>query len=129
VRRTLQLVLALVLACLPAAAESPQALLRVEPDGFDFGTVRQGRTLNKEFALRNDGTAEIEIAEIATDCGCAVAELGRKRLAPGDSVALRVTLQTRDASGRIERHVLIRSNVAGEPVYTLRLLATVVTAR
>lgn len=124
--RWLLLALAFALVGLPPVTAAPTAVLSVEPDGFDFGTVRQGRTLNKEFALRNDGSADLEIEEIATDCGCAVAELTRKRLAPGESVALRVTLETRDEHGPIERHVLIRSNDASQPVRSLRLRATVV---
>lgn len=128
-RRVLLPLLALALAWLPASAAAPRALLSVDPDGFDFGTVRQHRALHKEFTLRNDGDAELAIREVATDCGCAVAELARERLGPGESVALRVTLQLRNERGRVERRVLIRSNDASRPVYTLRLVATVVAER
>jgi len=105
----------------PAAAPS----IRVEPDGFDFGKTLPGKTLSKEFALRNFGDAELVIEGVSTTCGCTAAITAEKRVRPGGATQLRVTFETRSYSGRVERQVLVRSNDPKTPVLTLKLTANV----
>jgi hypothetical protein len=107
------------------AAETPAPIIRVEPDGFDFGRALPGRTLRKEFTLRNAGDAELVIAGVSTTCGCTAAIAGAKRLAPGRTTPLTVTLETRDYHGRVERRVLVRSNDPKTPLLELKVAATV----
>jgi hypothetical protein len=45
-----------------------------------------------------------------TTCGCTVAKDYAKVVKPGGSTPLRVELQTRNASGRLARSVLVKSN-------------------
>ena len=97
-------------AAAPANASQPR--IAVEPESFDFGAARQNRTLTKEFQIRNFGTAELVIGRITTSCGCTVSQMGDddKRIAPGHSSPLRVSLDTRRDEGRVARRVLIESN-------------------
>jgi hypothetical protein len=111
----------------PAAAPAPAVpLIRVEPDAFDFGRALPGRTLRKEFTLRNAGGAELVIQGVSTTCGCTAAIAGETRLRPGRSTPLSVSLQTRDYRGRVERRVLVRSNDPKTPLVELTVSATVV---
>jgi len=99
--------------------------IRVEPEGFDFGRALPNRTLSKEFSIRNFGDKDLTIEHVSTSCGCTVAEGYSRTVKPGGMTPLRVTLETRAYSGRVERQVLVRSNDTTTPVLTIRLTATV----
>jgi hypothetical protein len=105
------------------AADGPR--IRVEPESFDFGRALPGKTLRKEFTIRNFGGAELVIESISTSCGCTAALAADRRVKPGGSTPLRVTLETRAFSGRVEKQVLVRSNDPEAPVLELRVSATV----
>ena len=127
--RSLIAVLA-VAALLPAPAGAEEKVvdgprIRVEPESFDFGRALPGKTLRKEFTIRNFGVAELVIEGVSTTCGCTAALAADSRVEPGGSTPLRVTLETRAFSGRVEKHVLIRSNDPKTPLFQLRVSATV----
>ena len=132
------LVVGLVAAGLVAALVAPQPSLgedkeaaspriRVEPEAFDFGKTLPGKTLRKEFTLRNFGEAKLVIERVTTTCGCTAAITAATRLEPGGSTQLSVTLETRSYSGKLERQVLVRSNDPKTPLLTIRVSATVET--
>jgi hypothetical protein len=122
--------LALVVAAGATAGEHAPAgpRIRVEPEGFDFGRALPNRTLSKEFSIRNFGDRDLTIEHVSTSCGCTVADGYARSVKPGGTTPLRVTLETRAYSGRVERQVIVRSNDATTPVLTIRLTATVGTS-
>jgi hypothetical protein len=95
---------------------------------FDFGRALPEKTLRKEFTLRNLGDRELVIEGVSTTCGCTAAIAGEKRLAPGRSTPLTVTLETRDYRGRVDRKVLVRSNDAKTPLFEVGVSVTVEAA-
>jgi hypothetical protein len=119
--------LALLVAAAAAAGERAPGgpRIRVEPEGFDFGRTLPNRTLSKEFSIRNFGDKDLFIEGVSTSCGCTVADGYARTVKPGGTTPLRVTLETRSYSGKVERQVLVRSNDATTPVLTLRVTATV----
>jgi hypothetical protein len=125
------LVLAWLLLAPPAAApaqtpeQTPAPRLAVEPAAFDFGRVLPERTLSKQFAIRNFGSADLAIEKVSTTCGCTAALLDDKVVKPGGRATLRVTLETRNYEGKVRRSVLIRSNDPRHPTTELKLEATV----
>lgn len=86
--------------------------ISVEPASFDFGKALPGKTLEKQFSIRNFGDADLVIEAITTTCGCTAGLMddAHKLLKPGTTGQLRVRLETRDYSGRLVRSVLVRSN-------------------
>jgi Protein of unknown function (DUF1573) len=118
---------ALLLACAAGGrAEDPKTpRISVEPEAFDFGKALPGKTLRKEFTLRNFGDAELLIDKVSTTCGCTAALASDTKLQPGGSTLLRVTLETRSYSGKVERQVLVRSNDPKTPLLTVKISATV----
>jgi len=117
---------ALVLATTVLGEEARGPRIRVEPESFDFGKVLPKRTLRKEFRLRNLGDEALVIERISRSCGCTAAATEVSTLAPGESTPLRVTVETRTASGTIEHEVLVQSNDSTIPTLKIRLRATVV---
>jgi hypothetical protein len=118
---------ALVFVCAAGGRAEDQKAPRisVEPDAFDFGKALPGKTLRKEFTLRNFGDAELVIDKVSTTCGCTAALASDTKLQPGGSTLLRVTLETRSYSGKVERQVLVRSNDPKTPLLTVKVSATV----
>jgi hypothetical protein len=127
-RALLALAAAGLLASASARAGEEGPRLRVEPASFDFGRAVQDRTLRKEFTLRNLGDRELVIESVSTTCGCTAAIAGEKRVAPGRSTPLTVTLETRRSKGRLERQVLVRSNDPETPLVSIGLSVTVEAA-
>jgi hypothetical protein len=123
----LLLAAALVAALAPAlaAAEESAPRISVDPETFDFGKTQPGKTLRKEFRLANYGGAELVIENVSTTCGCTAALASDTKLKPGASTQLRVTLETRSYSGRVERQVMVRSNDPKTPLLTVKISATV----
>lgn len=97
----------------------------VEPPAFDFGPALPGKTLHKEFVIRNHGTEDLVIEGVSTTCGCTAALADRQKIRPGSSTALRVSLATRSDSGLVQRLVLIRSNDPTRARYEVKLQVTV----
>ena len=106
-----------------AAAAAPR--IAVEPARFDFGAVLPRKTLHKEFQVRNFGDAELRLEGVSTSCGCTAALPESRLVKPGGSVALRVSIDTRDDRGRIRRSILIRSNDPKTPLLELTVVADV----
>ena len=127
-----RVLLGLIAAALLAAGaasgrteEQKTPRIRVEPETFDFGKALPAKTLRKEFTLSNFGDAELVIENVSTTCGCTAALASDTKLAPGSSTVLRVTLETRSYSGKLERQVLVRSNDPKTPLLTVTVSATV----
>lgn len=132
---TTSFALLLLLALPPAPGDGPAKKtpppptgprISVEPPSFDFGRAVQHKTLEKEFSVRNFGTQDLVIESVSTTCGCTVADSYGKVIKPGGSTQLRVRLETRDYSGRVERRVLIRTNDPVASLTELKVEATVV---
>ena len=109
----------------PSRAEDKDAAaprIRVEPEAFDFGKALPGKTLRKEFTLRNFGDAELVIEGVTTTCGCTAAISAKTRLEAGGSTQL--TRHARDAqllrqagaagAGAVERPQDAAADGAGE---------------
>ncbi len=130
-RRFAGLAVAALLAVPLGAEEKPAAVprIRVEPEGFDFGRTQQGKTLRKDFTIRNFGEAELVIEGVSTTCGCTAALAAQSRVEPGGRTVLRVTFETRTFSGKVERDVLVRSNDPKTPLVQVRVSATVAAER
>jgi hypothetical protein len=123
-RRTL-LWLCATLAVAQGALAAGAPRLVLDPESWDFGRTLRKRVLEKQFTLRNVGDADLVIDRITTSCGCTAALLDEKTIGPGKSVVLKVTFETRDDLGRLERKVLLRSNDRARDPLEIKLQATV----
>jgi hypothetical protein len=126
-RRIALLAAASLLAAGAAAEERPPSgpRIRVEPESFDFGKALPDKVLRREFTVRNFGDAPLVIEGVSTTCGCTAALTAKSRVEPGGSTSLRVTLETRRYSGRVERQVLVRSNDPKTPLLQVKVSASV----
>lgn len=93
----------------PMAAQSGPRL-EIEPGEWDFGNTGPGETLLHDFVLKNTGNRDLVLGRIASACACAAAVVGTEVLPPDGETVLRVTLETRDYRGVLERWLTITSN-------------------
>lgn len=93
----------LLLSFIVAAPVFGQARLVAPVDRFDFGIVPTGSVLVHHFWLKSMGQDTVTITEVKTGCSCAVSELEKKVLPPGDSVLLGITWDIGRSLGSIFR--------------------------
>jgi hypothetical protein len=99
----------------PRAGLSPApangARLRFREETWDFGSAFQGEPVVHDFGFRNDGQSPITITEVRTDCSsCTVAELPKRRYAPGEAGAIDVELATSTYYGMIRKGITVVSD-------------------
>ena len=47
--------------------------MEIEPESYDFGTVKQNQKLVHDFEIKNSGSEDLVIGRISTTCGCTAA--------------------------------------------------------
>ena len=112
-------------ASAPASPATSAPRITVEPASFDFGSVFVGGTVDKEFVVRNFGSADLVLNSVVAACDCTVVEGYAKTIKPGASTPLRVRLEVGRYPGRVERSVLVKSNDPAKPSLEIKVAATV----
>jgi uncharacterized protein DUF1573 len=127
----LALVPTLLRADAPAASPSPAApRIVVEPASFDFGTIKPGGVVQREFVLRNIGRADLVIEEIVSSCNCtAILEETPQTLKPGARTPMRVRLTAPAEAGKLQKSVLIKSNDPAQRTFEVKVEALVASPR
>ena len=80
------------------------------PAAWNFGTIRQGENTTGTVVLKNAGDEELIIRRVTSSCGCTVAKIGNKKLAPGESAALEITFTSGKRYGKVVKAVFVASN-------------------
>ena len=76
----------------------------------DFGTVGQQRKVEHQFQISNVGDASLEIKDIRSSCDCLTELMGKREIAPGEQLPLKVIFDTQHYVGRQSRFVEIYFN-------------------
>ena len=122
------LLLAAVVAVGCAAPPQPLGQIELSATEFDFGTIANTGPVSRVFQILNVGQGPLEIGGVSTSCGCTTAEIGSRRLAPGEATDLAVTydpLAHGGATGDFMRIVYVRSNDPDTPEASLTFRVTV----
>jgi len=107
-------------------AYSQPKITIVEGTKFDLGIIDEGETVTRKLTLRNTGNDTLVISNVSTSCGCTVAELPTKRVAPGETSLLTIIFYTKDVVGsRVRRQVFVRSNDSTQSSVTITLVAAI----
>lgn len=103
---------------LPALAAP---VLVVDRPVFDFGAIPQGKKLDHIFKLMNKGDSPLTITRTRTSCGCTVASVSSKTIAPGKSAELRISFDSANFGGKVTKTVTVESNDPAAPTTTLTI--------
>lgn len=91
----------------------------------DLGQVQTDSKVHTKFLLYNIGGKHLRILDVDTSCGCTLAEVSKRVVAPGDFTRIEVALDTRIKMGKIRKEVTVRSNDPRRPVLSLFLTGEV----
>ena len=100
---------------IPGSAEeginrSGLAEIKFEEEEFDFGTITQGEKVSHEFKFENSGAKDLIISNAYADCGCTVAEVPKKPVAPGDENVIRISFDSDKKSGIVTKSITVVTN-------------------
>jgi hypothetical protein len=119
---------------LPAGCEvdpaNPGTLVFDLPgDVLEFGSLKQGVTVEKDVTVRNTGSGPLCVARIETGCGCVKAKMMGDlplRIEPTRTATLRVTVDTANREGEQTKEVKLHTN---DPARRLAVLVVKLDVR
>ena len=96
------------------------AVITLDKDVHDYGTIQQGANGTCEFTVTNSGTEPLIISRCKGSCGCTVPQCEKAPIAPGATSAITVKYDTKRI-GPINKSVTITSNASNEPTKVIRI--------
>lgn len=121
-RRVLVLGAALVLAAIATAQPKMEV---VGGTTFDFGTIGRGVVVDRTLTLKNVGTDPLVLSGVDAACGCTGSILSDKTIPPGGTGTLKISFNSKNFSGPVQKTATIHSNAAGSPQTIVTFTATV----
>ena len=109
----------------PAGRATAAPQVTVDASLHDFGSVERGTQIEHVFRLRNAGTDLLHVEHVKGSCGCTVAVISERDVAPGDSAAISVRLDTSRISGRTAKTVTAYTDDPAAPAIALTLTGEV----
>ncbi len=91
-----------------------------------FGRLIQGVTVSHTFQIENRGARTLHIQDVKVSCACTTAPLTAHEIAPGASLLLPVTFDTRTFEGPVEKSIAVLTDDPVRPVLLLELRAHIV---
>ena len=105
------------------AAKDPK--INFKKDKWDFGSTKEGKSLNYTFEFTNDGDGTLKIGKVQTSCGCAAALITKKNYKPGEKGQIKVTFNTKGYEGDVSKYVYVESNDPKQPNKMLTIAASI----
>ena len=77
----------------------------------DYGTINKGADGVRQFKFTNTGTADLEITQVRSSCGCTIPKKPSAPIAPGASDVIEVKYDT-ERVGPIRKTITVASNAS-----------------
>lgn len=77
----------------------------------DYGTINKGADGVRQFKFTNTGTADLEITQVRSSCGCTIPKKPTAPIAPGASDVIEVKYDT-ERVGPIRKTITVASNAS-----------------
>ena len=98
-----------------SAAETPAATatMAFNKTMYDFGTIKEGETVQTTFTFTNTGQADLIIVDARGSCGCTVPEYPKNTpIKPGESQTITVSFDSSNKPGIQQKSVTLSANTA-----------------
>ena len=92
-----------------------QADFKFEVEEYNFGTIKQGESVNYDFNFTNIGKEPIIISESHGSCGCTVPQWPKEPIKKGEKNQIKVTFNSTGKMGMQDKTVTITSNAKNSP--------------
>ncbi len=86
------------------------AKLTFTEEVYDYGTVKEGESVEHTFKFKNTGVAPLIIESAKSTCGCTVPQFPKEPIAPGESGEIAVKFNSKNKSGRQRKPVNVTAN-------------------
>lgn len=106
------------------SSRSPGAVISIETDTFDFGTIRKDGNGTCIFELTNSGFEPLIISKCDKSCGCTIPKCNHEPILPGETTEVEVTYDT-SRVGPFQKSVKVHSNATNTPLLVLKVKGTV----
>ncbi|RIJ37727.1 DUF1573 domain-containing protein [Pontibacter oryzae] len=93
-----------------AVASEDAPVMTFEQTEYDFGSIKQGETVEHTFEFTNTGATPLIIENASATCGCTVPEWTRTPVAPGEKGTVAVKFNSTGKMGQQQPTVTIRAN-------------------
>ena len=105
-----------------SAQGAKKAVLAVEQNVFDFGTIKEADgPVAHTFVVKNEGNAPLVLTRVVASCGCTSPEWPKEPIAPGKTAEVKVTFDPKDRPGMFAKTIALYSNgKRGSYILTLR---------
>lgn len=105
-----------------SAEELSQApVATIDKTEINFGDIKPGDKANCDFQLTNTGKRTLIIRKTRASCGCTAVTLGQKEIAPGQTITIRATFDSKGKSGRQFKTVTVITNDPKTPEQSLHI--------
>ena len=84
-------------------------------DTIDFGRVREGEILKRDFRLCNKGDKALVITSVDFSCGCLSSEYPKYPLKPDEDAPMSISLDTRGFGGWVYKTVIVQTSLCTRP--------------
>lgn len=111
--------------CTITSAQVAQPKAEITPANVNLGTVDEGVKAKAIFTIKNAGNANLIIYDVRPACGCTIANLSSKIIAPGKTATLEAVYNSQNASGMVRKYINISTNDAKAGSIGLTLTANV----
>lgn len=93
----------------------PKTTIAVIDTAFDFGTVKEGEKVTREYRFVNTGNKPLIIQMARASCGCTVVDRPDKPILPGDTSSVKATFDSKGRGGEtVFKQVFVHSNANPE---------------
>ena len=99
---------------------SSKAVISIDKEVHDYGTIEQGADGECFFTVTNTGTEPLILSRCKGSCGCTVPSCPQEPIAPGASAKIKVKYDT-NRVGPINKSVTITSNAGNEQNMIIRI--------
>ena len=101
------------------------SILSLSKRTHDFGRVKEGKVLELDIIVSNNGKSDLKIEKVNASCGCTAALLSEKVINSGKSGNLHIELDTTNMEGKKTRTISILSNDPINPRMLITLFVNV----
>jgi hypothetical protein len=101
---------------------------KVDPNGWDFGQVKQGELLKHDFILKNETKNVLGINSIHTSCGCTASKSDKKSLLPQESTKITVNFNSKGYLGPVKQFVYVNTDNTDMEIVKFSIKAQIVKA-
>ncbi len=96
------------------AAELPPTQVEWSETSFDFGNIKEGKTVIHRFTFVNTGKNDFVITRVKPSCGCTTTNYTPLPVPPNESGFIEVEFNSSNKYGKQEKHVTVIGNFEGD---------------